>query len=486
MALKEDEAPLKLETNQISYNGLYVLSGQIAEECNNDLRWPDCIDTYKNMAKDATISPALNLMEMQIAEADWSVKIPEGYEGQLKDKAKFIESVMLDMEHTWNDFIRTTATFSRYGFAPMEKVFRVRKRSEGSRFDDGLYGLRKLPLIAQDTISSWEWSEDGRSLTGIKQKKNIPKGKGQLQNISLNEDILIPRNKFILFRADPQKDSPIGTSPLNSVYMAWRFKSELEKFESISIANDLRGMKVFKIPPRYMSESASEEEKATYEVFKTMLRGLHMGDQSGVIIPQAFDDNGKPLFDFEVISILGQSAHNLNDVVERYKKAIITGILNPRLILGQDGSGSFALSESLGEVTSTVVKARLKEIRDQLNHDLIPQLFAINGWDTSVLPYFTFNLPDSVSIDDLGKFIQRVSSVGLIKQDATTVNWIASKLGMPTPFDDVTQDIEEVREQLTGYSSRGGEGMETAGEGTSKGVFSSDSGDASAGNMENE
>lgn len=482
MALDE-QAPLRLQDQQVSYNSLAVRSGRIQEDCNEDLKWPNCMETYKLMLKDATISPALNLMEMSIAKAEWQVRIPEGYETELKDKADFIQSVMEDMDSTWGDFIRTASTFNRYGFAPIEKVYRKRLRSEGSKFNDGLYGIRKLPLISQDSVDSWEWSEDGRELIGLNQRVNIPKGKGKYATTTSGQTVFIPRNKFMLFRADPQKDSPIGTSPLNAVYMAWRFKQSLEEYESISIANDLRGLKVFKIPPRYMSESASEDEKTTYEIFKKMLKGLHMGDQSGVIIPNAYDENGKPMFDFEVVSVLGQSAHDLNGVVERYKKAIITGILNPQLVLGQDGSGSFALAQSLSEITNTVIEARLKEIRDQLNHDLIRQIFVINGWDTSVMPHLTFNLPGSVSVDELGKFIQRVSSVGMMKQDAATVNWIAAKLGMPVPFDDIDVDIEEVREQLTGSTSRAGEGMTTPGEGTSQGVFGGD--DNSVGNMEN-
>lgn len=480
--LSPTEAPLKLAKGQMSYNGLRVIAGQILEDCNFDLVWPQCIETYKQMAKDATISPALNLMEMSIAKAEWHVRIPEGYDKELSEKARFLETVMRDMETPWNDFIRSAATFSRYGFAPVEKVYRKRTKKDGSRHNDGLYGIRKLPLISQDTVASWQFSKDGRTLTGLKQYVNIPRGEGQLQEFPTSL-VEIPRHKFILFRADPQKDSPVGTSPLNNVYVAWRFKSEIEKHESISIANDLRGLKVFKIPPRYMSDTASEEEKKTYEVFKQMLRGLHSGDQSGVIIPNAYDETGKPLFEFDIVNVLGQSAHDLDRIIRRYRAEIITGILNPQLILGQDGSGSFALAEALNSVTNTVVDARLKEIRDQLNHDLIPQLFAINGWTTDITPYFDYVQTDSVTLDEVGKFIQRVAAAGLIKQDAETANWIAEQAGMPIPFDDTNIPIEEVRSSLTGYSSKAGEGMKTLGEGTSTSIFGE--GDSSVGNMEN-
>lgn len=477
-----ETAPLKMQKQQMSYNGLAVIAGQIAEDCNNDLRWPDCMETYKLMAKDATVAPALNLMEMAIAKAEWSVRIPEGQETELSEKAKFLESCMNDMEHTWNDFIRSASTFNRYGFAPVEKVYRKRTKSKGSRYSDGLYGLRRLPLITQDSIASWKWSSDGRSLIGLKQFINIPAGEGEIQSYRTDK-IDIPKKKFMLFRADPQKDSPIGISPLNSVYIAWRFKTELERTESVSIANDLRGLKVFKIPPRYMSDSATEEEKATYEVFKQMLRGMHNGEQSGVIIPSAYDDQGKSLFDFDVISVMGQATNDLNQVILRFKNDIVTGILNPHLVIGQSGGGSFALAESLEKISKTVVDARLKELRDQINHDLVPQLFAINGWDTSNLPFFDYQAPDDVTLDDLGKFIQRIAAAGMLHNGAETANWIASQAGMPVPFDDEEMDIGDVREQMTKFDSNAGKGLEAGGiNGTSSNTASSDT---SVSNLEN-
>src|SRR5690606_27157109 len=154
------------------------------------------------------------------------------------------------------------------------------------------------------------------------------------------------------------------TSPLNGIYVAWRFKTELEKFESMGVSQDLRGLKVLRIPARYMSETASEEEKQTYEAFQKALALLHKGEQSGIIIPSDTDENKERLFDFSLESVMGQSTYDVDKIITRYRKEMITGLLCQQLILGQDGSGSFALAESLESATSIVVNARLREIRD--------------------------------------------------------------------------------------------------------------------------
>lgn len=474
---------LRIEKGRTSYNGLKAVAGMIEEECNRDLKWPQCITTYKAMLKDATISSSLNLMEMQIAKVRWKVKVPEGYEDELRGKAKFIESCMKDMEHSWTDFIRQAASFNRFGFAPIEKVYRKRSKSAGSRFNDGLYGIKELPLITQDSVAGWEWDASGKSLTGLHQYKNVPKGKDSKDYHYTSETHFIRRDKFMLFRADPVKDSPIGTSPLNSVYMAWRFKSELERQESLGVSTDVRGMKVIYLPPQYMSANASPEDKETFEAFQKALASMHSGEQSGLILPRVFDENGKPLFEFEVKSVLGTATYNVSEIIARYRREIVSGLMTPITIIGQDGSGSFALAKTLEDITATIVEARLTEIKDILNHDLIKQLFQINGWDTEVLPEFEFEEVQRTSLEDWSKAVQRIASNGLVKLDADTINTVHTKLGLQIAYNDEDVDVETIRNNATNFKSSAGEGASSpTGEGTSK---TTSGRDTSIANVEN-
>ena len=477
-----DIAIPRLKLGQSSFNGLWTAAGTIVEECNSELRWPMCMQTYKKMAKDATIAPALNLVEMAIARVPWSVKIPEGYEEQLKDKAEFLRQVMNDMDHSWGSFIRQATSFNRFGFAPVEKVYRKRYKKTGSKFDDGLVGLKSLPLIAQDTVSSWEWQEGGRELAGLNQYAVEPNGKRGVMTSSWKEEF-IPVKKFMLIRNNPLKNNPEGESPLKSVYLAWKYKTNLEEFQATGVSSDVRGLKVLYIPPRYMAEDASPEDKEVYAYYQRIMRNLHMNEQSGLILPQVLDDQGEQYFKFDVISVTGQKAFDTTAIIASYKNEIISALMASQLILGQGGGGSFSLAESLQSISNMAIESKLIEIRDQLNHDLVNQIFQLNGWDTSVVPYFDFGDLVSPDLDVLSKFLQRTASVGLISQDANTINWISQQANMPTPFEDQTISIEDARMQLTGYSSGAGEGQATAGEGTSTSPTGGD--DSSTGNMEN-
>jgi hypothetical protein len=475
--------PLRIEKGRVSYNGLVATAGQIEEECNLDLVWPQCMGTYKAMLKDSTISSTLNQTEMQIAKVTWKIRIPEGHEEELKAKARFLETIMEDMEHSWVDFIRRCSSFNRFGFAPIEKVYRKRTKSNGSRYSDGLYGVKELPLITQDSVAGWDWDVSGKHLTGLHQYKVIPTGKDSKVYRYSDDSQFIRREKFMLFRADPLKDSPIGTSPLNNVYMAWRYKSEYERQEAIGVSADVRGLKVIYLPPQYLSATASQEEKETYQAFQKALALMHSGEQSGLILPRVYDDNGNPLFEFEVKSVLGQATHSISEIIQRYRREIVSGLMAPHMILGQDGSGSFALAESLEAIAATVVEARLVEIRDVLNHDLIPQLFSVNGWSTETTPLFDFEEVKRTNISDWSSAIQRIASNGLIKLDANTINTIHEKLGLEIAYDDVDVSLEDIRENATNFTSNASEGQRSpTGQGTSTSASGSD---ASVANKEN-
>lgn len=486
LSMGQEDIP-SLKFGETGYNALMVAGGQVFEECQWELRWPYAINTFKKMSKDGVIAPALNLVELMIARVPWCVKIPEGYEDELESKANFIRQNMDDMEHSWNSFIKQVVSFNRYGFAVHEKVYRQRLKDKGSKYNDGLIGLKKLPIRAQESIVGWEWKNQGRDLSGVWQQVVKPSGLNQpdydfTQDSVYGDRVKIPRKKFLLFRNGNLKDDPNGQSPLVGCWESWKYKKAFEESEAIGVSQDMQGFKVLYIPPRYLDPNATPEDKAVLGYYKRMMRNAAIAEQSGFILPNVVDDNGNKFFEFDIVSVTGQKAYDTNSIINRYSQEILICLFADFLSLGSNGSGSFSLAESKVSVVEMAIESKLIEIRDQLNHDLIPQLFSLNGWDTTVTPYFDFGKIAKQDLDVLSKFIQRIASVGLISQDAETVNWIAEQAGMPAPFYG-DEDIEDARVSLTGYSSGAGEGQATAGSGTSTTPMGE--GDSSTSNNEN-
>jgi hypothetical protein len=484
-----------LSFRESGYVGTTTLGGAIFEECSSELRWPQAIDTYKRMAKDGAIAPALELVEMMISRVPWYVKIPEGYETELKDKARFLEQVKDDMEHDWQSMIKQAATANRYGFSVIEKVYRYRRKDNGSKYDDGLVGLKKLPIRSQDTIDGWYWKNQGRELAGLVQRVVVPDnatdntGSGwDFVNSSATNGIQpilkkIPRKKFLLFRNNPLKDSPIGIPSLHGCWMAWKFKVAFQESEAISVAQEANSFKVLYLPPQYMSKDATEDDQAVFKKYQNIMTNAHQAKESGIILPLITDEAGNKMFEFEIKSVAGKSSHDINAIISRYNAEILTCLFADFLSLGNSGGGSFSLAESKLSVIEMAIQSKLDEIKAQLNHDLVRQLFELNGWSTDVMPEFTYGNVSKESLDEVSKFIQRTAAVATFPRNRDTINWVMKQADIPYRVPD-TMSQEDLDIALGNVESKSGQGMQ---EGMSNGVGKStgSSGDSSTSNTEN-
>ena len=314
----------RIKLGEQGYSGLQVSNGQIYEEANRELRWPNSIKTFKKMSRDATISAALDFFRDMISRVKWDVEPSDKKDDMSLAKAQFLVQCMNDMEQSWASFIREACSFNTYGFSIHEKVYRRRYKNQGSRYNDGLVGLRKLPIRSQDTIDKWVFSPDGRELTGVEQSLTVLNSVGfQLQNRPTK--IEIPRNKFLLFRANSYKDNPEGVSPLVKCYVAYKFRTQLEEIEAVGYSRNLGGVPHLELHPRYMAADASDEEKSVYEMYKKIITRIHNNEQAGIITPLMYDPETKqPYFKFSLLSVQNSGSQHIHEAIKRKQPCALT------------------------------------------------------------------------------------------------------------------------------------------------------------------
>lgn len=486
---------------QQGYTGLTTLGGQVFDDCQAELRWPLAYRTFRKMATDASVSPALEYVEGKVAEANWRVKIPKvtdkAKETLLKTQKVFVEECMSDMETSWNTVIKNAASFNRYGFSLLEINLRFRNKRYGSRFDDGLVGIGSLAPRSQGTVVGWRWKDKGRAIDGFEQQVIIPANTSTIQNAGWDlirelgpiqtEIKYIPIKKCLHFRHNPQNDSPSGTSPLVAAWEPWKMKKAYQESEAIGVAQDNNAFKILYLPPEYLVEDADPDRKASFQMYQKMMERAHQAKQSGFILPQLTDAEGNKMFEFEIKNISGSKSYDTNAIISRYVREIQVALFADVLSLGGGSGGSYSLAESKVSIIDMAVKARLTEIKDQLNHKLIPLLFEQNGWDTDYMPYFDFELPNAETLDNKGKFYQRVKAVGLLPVVPAVINHILADAGIDYQVaDDMTTEelmkiLAPVGEDVT---SESGGGMES-GMPNSNGDGTGDNGDTSVSNSEN-
>jgi hypothetical protein len=462
----------RMNMSEIGYSGLKVSSGIIYEEARRELRWPDSIRTYKEMRKDTTISAALKAYELMISRVKWDVEACKDATDQQKLRAEFIESVMHDMEGSWFQFIKEVTTCFTYGHSIIEKVPRRRRYANGSKYNDGFVGLKKLAPRSQDSITKWVFSDDGRELAGVEQ--TIVNNGNYVRYQVSGEPIFIPRDRFMLFRTDTTKDNPEGASPLSSCYIAYRFRKELEEIEAVGYSKNINGVPIVWLHPKYMADDASDSDRAVYSYYKNMVRNLQMNEQTGIVMPLMYDEGRNKMFDFQLLSVDNTTAQHIAAAITRWDNKILTALHSDLLKLGQDAVGSYSLADSKSNMLAMSIEARLKEIQDVLNNDLIPWLYKMNGWRDVEMPKFVYGDLDEIDLEVFSKAIQRAKAVGLVAPTADNINYVAETLGLPDRVDEM-MDQEELNILLGKPTSRSGDGLATGmGNGTAKTVASND------------
>ncbi len=473
------DQPDRFKLSEMGNLGLSVFGGVTDSELRSELNFPHSIKTYKTMSAHSAINSALTLFDNIVGKAKWNMVPPKEASEEEKRQCKIVEEMMHDMEGTWPEFIRDVLSMNMFGFAVHEKVYRKRYTSNGSKYNDGVIGWKKLPIRAQETIEKFIFSPDGNDILGVKQ--NLSGISDQYNRFSGREskEVVLPRSKIMLFRSGKHRGDPFGKSPLRDAYLAWRFLTALEDLEATSVSKDVSGIPVLSIPPQYLSEDASPSQKAIKAYYENALRNLQMNQQTAFLLPLAYDEVSKqPLFKLELLSMDGKKAFDLNKIKDYYKNLIVTSLFSEVTSMGQTQVGSFALGSLKNSMTGIAAETMIKVVAEVLNKELIQQTYELNGWDTTRAGTLDYDGIDDTDLESVSKAFQRYSSTGLLELDREVLNSVRNSLGI----DELPVDLAPQTEILTGNTSKSGEGLKTAGEGTS---LSPNGTDTSSNNLEN-
>ena len=210
----------RFKLGEIGYNGLSIFNGITAEELKKELNFPQSNYTYKQMSYHTSINACLTLYDNLISKVTWRVVAPKEATDEEKKQAEFINECLHDMDMPFRQFIKDCLSSNIYGFSVIEKVYRRRYNSNGSMFNDGKIGLKKLAHRNQETIQYFIFDDTGNEILGVKQNvSNVSPGRYAGRK---SLEVTIPRSKFVHITTGRNRGDPYGKSPLRDVYLAWR------------------------------------------------------------------------------------------------------------------------------------------------------------------------------------------------------------------------------------------------------------------------
>jgi len=463
--------------------------GNITEDTRSEFLFPTSIATFQYMAQDSVIAAANNIIDIMIGKCNWKFEASENSTAKVQAATDFLNWSMTNMEHTWKSFIEEVGSYRIYGFHVAEKVWEQVSHGKYA----GKYRWKKLPVRSQSTIDGWEFDGSVRNLKTIFQSTS---GIPNIYDLATESgQIELPVDKVLLFSYKKRKGNPEGHSPLKDCFQPWTYKKTIESYEAVGVAKDLGGVPVMFIDAGWLAKAqadATSAEGVTLATLQTYAENLHSGNQTYMFMPMAYNDSGKPLFDFKLIGVDGGGKqYNTRDIINGKQLEILMIYLADVLKLGNESTGSYALAENKNNLLTFGIEHHLQFISDVIDNDLVPQTLRVNGWGSikkEEMPKLAYSDLDQVDLDNLGKLIQRLSSVNMIPRTQETVNEVLTKAGFK--YQVTEGDIEKEREWtantlypeiFTANESGAGEGME---EGNPSGTGKSN-GNNSAINMDN-
>ena len=482
MATSQDKKGLserKHVAPELGNLGVSVDFQSIYSDSLKELQFPYSLKTFDQMAKSSVVASVLSAVNTIAGQADFYLDSYDQSDTHLNRK-KFVEQCLFyDMKTSFNQVVKDFLTATQYGFSILEKVFRERRYTEGSLYDDGKIGIKYLPLRSQKSIEDFKYDDMNRELKSVVQTLTS-NGTGSLLTLK-KTSVDLPADRIMLFKVNSSSNYPYGRSPLADAYMSWRVLEELRGIETVSANRNLNGIPHLSCPSEIMDESSDDpEDKARVFKLKQQMSRISTGEQAYIITPSdRYDqtEGASAQYDFKVVT--GSSSHltALGSIISRYKNEVFQAMCADILTIDDGQSASSSLTTNKQTMFNMFVEARLREFIEVINSDLIPDLFARNGWDITKTPKLKYDRVEKLTVAEMAKAVQQLSATQTIPITAENTNYMAEVFGFPTrvPLDISFDDLIKLRGYGLDQQSRSGDGLaKGSGNGTSDTVASAD------------
>ena len=405
---------------ELGTTGLRQYSGYVREEFIRELEGTKAIKVYRQMAhNDSIVGAILFAMEMLARQVSWRIMAAPAGGTQADAQAEWLRGALFeDMSQSWPMLLSEIMTFLPYGFSFHELVYKRRtgdKRPSSipageeenwapSKFDDGMLGWRKWPIRSQDTLLRWDFDAQ-RSVRGFVQFDPVA-----------GKTIAIPIEKGLLFRAFSWKGNPEGRSILRTAYRSWYRKQHLENIQAIGAYRDLAGIPYISAPQELFYPTANAQQLSVLAYLKKMGTSLANDEQACILMPQAFDANGHPLFDMKLLASGGQKQFDVATIIQAEDIHICQSVLADMLMIGHTGSGSRALAEPKMELFNLAMNSFLDAICEVINRHAIPRLWTLNAQPLALMPQLVHGEVDHIDIDVFSQIVLRYAQAGFDMQ----------------------------------------------------------------------
>jgi hypothetical protein len=417
----------------VGVSGTPVFSGWVqTREERADLAGERRYKTYSDMLANVSIVAAgaryvLNL----ISRPQWTLDPPPlpGAEELATD----IESMMYGHEATatsWQRIVRRASLYRFYGFSIQEWT--------AKRREDGLIGMADVNVRPQSTIERWDVDERG-NVYGMVQRSPVD-----------GRAIYLDRWKMIYLVDDALSDSPEGLGILRQIAEPVRRLNRYLQLEGWGFETDLRGIPIGRAPIAALQElvdagtiSPAARDAALAGMNKFLqghVRNPNLGMLLDSITYDSKDDarrpSGERKWDVELLTSDSSAQPEILRAIDRMNREIARIIGVERLLLGENGVGSFAMAKDTTQNLAIQVDSTNEELREAFQKDFLGPIFRLNGWDPRLTPELKVDRLAMRDAEQVASTLLKMAQAGaVLSPEDPAISQVRDLLGLARPIE---------------------------------------------------
>ncbi len=418
LSIGSDDKIEKEQTNEIpdfhhtptGSTGTEIFGGYFEEDYLDALRNNERADVFDKMRRsDPQVKMCLSAVKNPIKSSNIEI-IPAGDDFYYHNDARLIEKILFEsMATPFPRFLSEALTMIEFGYSMFEVTHKnfinsPVKDSEGTTILNSYTGIRNISWRSPKTIDRWNLNHETGDLESVL----------QLAYGDLGRDVIIPAKYLLLFTLEREGSNYEGISLLRPCYGNWWRKNNYNKINAI-------GIEKFAVPTPIATIPQGKQSSTQYAKLITALEKYTTHQSNYLIKPEGFDiDLNTNTYDPSKVEVS----------IENEDKRMVKAFLANFLELGMGGTGSYALSNDLSDFFLTGLEFIAKEIAEQLNKNLIPDLVKMNFGPRDKYPTIQFNGISDKAGKEMADILGTLTSAQIITPDDNLEKHLRKRLGI--------------------------------------------------------
>lgn len=408
------------------------LENTVNSFAKHDLKLPQAFKTFRSMMENEYIGAGVGLTQNLINKLDYHLKCDDDCTDQQKRLVKKLNTSLdnlVGMDKT--QFLNYVLSMLPYGHS----MFEIVMEKDGNDFV-----FETFSPIHPINVKKYVYSRNQLEKLELTSADND----GQLiQNTAQQEDL--NGEKVLMFKLNADLDNPLGRSVLSRCYMPYKKLEIVGEYELIGIAKNLSGVLKVKAPAEYINDylnNPASENAAYMEDLISQAELLHGGKSCVGVVASDTNQNGVSLFDISTIGNSDGNDMDTNAIIKRLEASILTTLYTDILLLGQGGSGSFALSDSKTTLLTLVIESILKAISRGFEH-AVKVAHQLNNVPQKGKVYLEFEGIEALDFDAYTRGMQRLVDAGILSPDDKLEKTVRERAKLGERDESTTRDMSD-------------------------------------------